>query len=246
MDESPSRADRRAPERDAERRRNRIVVAAVVTVLVLGGVVAAVLVLGGGDDGDGDGARRSASGTTAGASTSIDLQVGNVSSDSAGPAVSFTTAQAQDLLGVIRTYVDRAIVTPLHTGGAPGDLAAVFDGGTLARVIGPDQSVMTEAGMPKGSGPLAGQGKPVTFVALGDQSGKVVLATASIDLTVDGAVSGTKTPLHVTQTGDLVLAPDTAGAWRITSYSMSVARSGGGLDTTSTSTVTPATTKAAK
>jgi hypothetical protein len=240
MDQGSSRADRRTSERDTARRRRRIVVAVVVGVLVIAGA-AAVVALGGGN-GDG-GSGHHASGTTAGGSTSIDLQVGDVASDSAGPAASFTAAQAQDLLGVVRTYVDRAVVTPLRTGGAPGDLAAVFDAGTLARVIGPDQAVMTEAGMPKVAGDLTVQAQPVAFVALGDQSGTVVLVTASIDLTVDGRVTGAKAPLHVAQTGDLVLAPDASGAWKVTSYSMSVARSGGGVDTTTT---TPATTRASK
>lgn len=245
MDDGPSRADRRASARDANRRRNRILIAAVVAVLVIGGAVAAVVARGG-DGGGGGGGSSRASATTAGPTTSVDLSVGDVVSDSAGPAASFTAAQAQDLLGVVRTYVDRAIVTPLRTGGPPGDLAAVFDGGTLARVIGPDQGVMTEAGMPKVSGDLAVRGQPVAFVALGDQSGNVVLATASIDLTVDGTVAGVKAPLHVAQTGDLVLAADASGAWKVTSYTMSVVRRGGGVDTTTTPATAPATTGASK
>jgi hypothetical protein len=241
MDEAPSRADRREWQRDRARRRTRVVVAVVVGLVLAAGAVAAVVTLGGGGDA---GVQHQASATTRGDVTTVDLQVGDVASDSAGPTATFTATQAQDLLTVIRTYVESAIVTPLRTGEAPGDLATVFDGATLARVIGPDQAVMTDAGVPKVSGDLTVSAKPVAFVALGDQSGTVVLVSAALDLTVDGRVKGAATPLQITHTGDLVLAPDASGAWKVTSYSMSVSRSGGGIDTTTTGA--PGTTKVAK
>jgi hypothetical protein len=241
MDEAPSPADRRESQRHRARRRTRVVVGIVVGLVVVAGAVAAVVALGGGGDGS---VHHRASATTRGDVTTVDLQVGEVASDSAGPAATFSAAQAQDLLTVIRTYIDRAIVTPLRTGQPPGDLATVFDAGTLARVIGPDQGVMTDAGVPKVSGDLTVRAKPVAFVALGDQSGTVVLVSAALDLTVDGRVEGAATPLQISRTGDFALAPDAAGAWKVTSYSMSVSRSGGGIGTTTTGA--PATTKVAK
>ena len=103
---------------------------------------------------------------------------------------------------------------------------------------------MLEEGLPKVTGDITIVGKPVGFVGLGDQSGNLVLVTASVQFTVDGTISGVKAPLHIEQHGDLVLAPDASGAWKVTAYQMAVTRSGGGIDTTTSST--PTTTKAAK
>jgi hypothetical protein len=238
MDDATPRADRRTAQR-ARARRRRLVVAVAVGLLVVVGAVVAVLALSGGG-----GDHRAASPTTTSRATTVALQLGDVTSASAGPAATFTAAQASDVLKVIGTYIDRAIVAPMHTGGEAGDLASLFDAGTLARVSGPDKAVMTETGLPKASGSLKFRAQPVPFVALGDQSGAVVLVSASIDLTVDAKVVGSKTPLHVEQKGDLVLAPDAGGAWKVTSYSMSVTRNGGGVGATSTSA--PATTKGSR
>ncbi len=180
----------------------------------------------------------------AGPGVTLTLEAGDIATDSAGPTTSFSPAQAQQVLGTIRTYLDGAVMKPLRSGEPAGDLSTVFDAGTLARVTTVDRGVMLEEGLPKVTGDIAIVGKPVNFVGLGDQSGNLVLVTASVQFTVDGTMSGIKVPLHIEQLGDLVLAPDASGAWKVTAYRMAVTRSGGGIDTTTSST--PATTKAAK
>ena len=209
-------------------------------LVVIAAIAVAVLALGGG--GDDSNASRTTS-TSAGPGVTITLQAGDIATDSAGPATSFSAAQAQQVLASIRTYVDGAIVKPLRSGEPAGDLSTVFDPGTLARVTGADRGVMVEEGLPKVTGDLTVTAKPVSFVGLGDQSGNLVLVTASVQLTVDGTIAGAKAPLHIDRRGDLVFAPDASGAWKVTSYQMAVTRSGGGIDTT---TSTPVTTKAAK
>jgi hypothetical protein len=174
----------------------------------------------------------------------ITLEAGDIATDSAGPATSMSPAQVQQVLATLRAYVEGAVVEPLRSGEAAGDLSTVFDAGTLARVTGIDRGVMVEEGLPKVTGAITVTGKPVNFVGLGDQSGNLVLVTASVQFAVDGSIAGIKAPLHIEQHGDLVLAPDGSGAWKVTSYRMAVTRSGGGIDTTTSST--PATTKAVK
>jgi hypothetical protein len=237
--EETTRADRRGSQRDRNRRRNRIVLASALALLVFAGVVVAIVASGGGDD-----KGQQSTGTATRDTTTVDLPIGDVSTASAGPNANFSAAQAADLVKVIRAYVDDAIVTPLRSGGEPADLSTVFDQGTLARVTGPDKPVMTDAGMPKVEGPLTVRSQPIAFVALGDQGGNVVLVSASIDLAAEGSVAHVKEPLHVGRVGDLVLAPDGAGGWKVTSYSISVNRTGGGVGPTTTAA--PATTKAAK
>jgi hypothetical protein len=239
MDDAPS-GDRRTMRNGRARRRNRVVItiAVVVGLVVVAAIVA--IVATGGDDTDSHEATR----PTTHDRTTVDLRVGDVASDSAGPTATFTAAQAQGVVDVIRAYVDGAIVAPLRS-GTPSDLSTVFDAGALATVNGADKAVMTDTGLPKVTGDVSVRAKPVNLVALGDQSGTVVLVSATVDLTVDGKPQGAKVPMHVARTGDLVLAPDGSGGWRITSYSISVSRSGAGVGTT-TSSPPPTTKKGAK
>jgi hypothetical protein len=239
MDSAPTRADRRESQREAARRR-RIWLAVGGGLVVIAAIAVAALMLGGSNDSN----ATKATPSTSGPGVTITLQAGDITTDSAGPATSFSAAQAQQALATIRTYVDQAVVKPLRSGEAAGDLSTVFDTGTLARVTGIDRGVMVEEGLPKVTGALTIVAKPVNFVGLGDQSGNLVLVTASVQFTVDGTIAGIKAPLRIEQNGDLVLAPDASGVWKVTSYRMAVTRSGGGIDTTTTST--PATTKAAK
>jgi hypothetical protein len=241
MEPAPSRAGRRESQREAARRRRRIWLAVTGGLFVIAAIAVAALVLGGGSD---DSTANQATTSTAGPGVTITLQAGDIATDSAGPATSFSAAQAQQVLTTIRAYIDQAVVEPLRSGEPAGDLSAVFDAGTLARVTGVDRGVMVEEGLPKVTGDLTVAAKPVSFVGLGDQSGGLVLVTASVQFTVDGTIAGIKAPLRIEQHGDLALAPDASGAWKVTSYRMAVTRSGGGIDTTTTST--PATTKAAK
>jgi hypothetical protein len=80
----------------------------------------------------------------------------------------------------------------------------------------------------------------VRIVALADQGGGIVLATATLDLAIGGAVKAPGSPLRILRKGDLVLAPDASGAWKVTGYNLAVARAGAGLDpTTTTALVDP-------
>jgi hypothetical protein len=241
MDPAASRTSRRDSQRAVARRRRRIALAVGGAVVLVAAAVGVGLVVGGGSS-DNNAAKTTTS--AAGPGVTLTLEAGDLATDSAGPTTSFSPAQAQQVLGTIRAYLDGAVIKPLRSGEPAGDLSAVFDAGTLARVTGVDRGVMLEEGLPKVTGDIAIVGKPVNFVGLGDQSGNLVLVTASVQFTVDGAIADVKAPLHIEQHGDLVLAPDASGAWKVTSYRMTVARSGGGVDTTTTST--PATTKAAK
>jgi hypothetical protein len=231
----------RAERRELTRKRTRMLTGAAVALVALIALAGVAIVgLGGGSD---DKTAGPATTSTAGPGITITLEAGDLATDSAGPATSFSTSQAQQLLATIRSYVEQAVVKPLRSGEPAGDLSSVFDAGTLARVAGVDRAVMVEEGLPKVTGDIDVVAKPVSFMGLGDQSGNLVLVTASVQFTVDGSIAGVKAPLHVDQRGDLVLAPDASGAWKVTAYRMAVTRSGGGVDTTTSSA--PATTKAA-
>ena len=237
MESGPSRVDRRESQRESARRRRRIGFAIGAAVVVIAAVAIGVLALGGGND---DATATRPTSSNAGPGVTLTLEAGDIATDSAGPATTFSQAQAQQVLGTIRTYVDTSVIKPLRSGQPAGDLSSVFDASTLARATGVDRIVMLEEGLPKVTGDIVVTGKPVSFVGLGDQDGTLVLVTASVQFTVDGTISGIKAPLHIEQGGDFVLAPDASGAWKVTAYHMAVTRSGGGVDTTTASS--PATT----
>jgi hypothetical protein len=238
MGSGPSRVDRRESQRDSARRRRLLGFGIAGALVLIAGVVIAAVALGGGGDDDVTATKPTRS--TAGPGVTFTMEVGNITTDSAGPPTTFTAAQAQQVLGTIRTYVDTAVVRPLRSGEPAGDLTPVFDAGTLARATGVDRAVMLDEGLPKVTGDIVVAGNPVSFVGLGDQSGNLVLVTASVDFTVAGTIEGIKSPLHVERRGEFVLSRDASGAWKVMAYHMTVSRGGAGIDTTTSST--PATT----
>jgi hypothetical protein len=230
MDEAASRTERR----DQTRTRNRMIgivagVAAVVAAVVV------VLLVAGGD-----------SGTTKSTSTApvtvlrgdnVSLPLGDVTADSAGPAVTVTPEQSQQVLSVMGNYVKGATVEPLRSGApSKADLGTVFDAGTLAQATGTDRGIVLDEGLPKVTGTLDVLAQPITLVGLGDQGGNLSLVTAGVLVDVKGQTAAKGAPLHIVRKADFVLAPDGAGAWKVTAYSMVVTRAGGGLDATTTTT----------
>jgi hypothetical protein len=234
MDGATPRAARRdqpTRSRPLRGRRTRVVLAAALAVVA---TVAAGCSGGGSDS--------SSTSSTAGpaAKTNVAVPVGEVVADSAGPPAQFTPAQSQAVMKVVTDYVAVATVFPLRTAKPAGDLSGLFDGGALAAVTGADRPVVLDEGLPKVTGDLNVVGQPVRIVALADQGGGIVLATATLDLDIQGATKGPGSPLRILRKGDLVLAPDAGGQWKVTGYNLAVARAGAGLDpTTTTASVDP-------
>jgi hypothetical protein len=168
------------------------------------------------------------------AKTKVSVPVGEVVADSAGPPAQFTPEQSQAVMKVVTDYVTLATVAPLRTAKPAPYLAGIFDGPALAAVTGPDRAVLLDEGLPKVTGNLNVNGQPVRIVALADQGGGIVLATATLDLDIQGDGKALGTPLRILRKGDLVLAPDARGVWKVTGYNFAVGRSGGGVDPTTT------------
>jgi hypothetical protein len=244
MDEAASRAEPRDPSRQRRSPKNRRLVAIGVGVLVLAiiGVLIAV-VAGGGDD---NGTRAKGSTTVPDTTTNVTLQLGNVSAESAGPPAQLTSDQSQAIMKVLGDYLQIASVAPLRSAKPAGSLSALFDAATLARVTGVDRGVVLDEGLPKVTGKLDVVALPVDIVALADQNGSIVLATLKLAVDTKGVTKSAGGPLHIVRTGDLVLTPDASGAWKITAYNFGVARTGAGLDPTTTTVPTPTTAKGSK
>src|SRR5262245_52961891 len=232
MDEAPSRVEQREKQK---RTRLLVGIGGGILAIAVIAVIVALLATGGDDDTK----KAAPHETTLAPSTNVSLQLGNVSADSAGPPAQLAPEQADAVLKVVTNYVDTATVDPLRSAKPAGDLSAIFDAGALARVTGPDRAVMVDEGLPKVTGDLTVVAKPVDVMGLADQGGAIVLATASLDLEITGDAHVKAGPLRVARRGDLVLAPDASGTWKITSFSVLVSRTGAGLDPTTTTVPVP-------
>jgi hypothetical protein len=239
-DGAPTRTNTRHAR--ARRRRVAVATALVLALVLVAGIVAASC--SGGDDSDD---AKSKSTTTTKPETKIDIRLGDVSADSAGAPVTVSADQAQHVLDALTTYVKGATVQPLRSGTpATADFGAVFDPATLASATTTDRAIVLDEGLPKVTGNLTVTAQPVTVLGLGDQSGNLTLATASLVLDVTGVTKVKGDPLHVVRQANFVLQPDPSGTWKITSYDMVVSRGGAGLTPTTTTTPASTTTGAKK
>jgi hypothetical protein len=245
MDEAPSRANSRDQSRKGGSPKNqRLLVAIGVGVLVVAIIGVLIAVLAGGGDDKGTGAKEAT--TVPDKSTNVSLQLGKVSAESAGPPAQVTSEQSQAIMKVLGDYLQIASVQPLRSAKPAGSLSALFDAATLARVTGVDRGVVLDEGLPKVTGKLDVVALPVDIVALADQNGAIVLATVKLAVDTTGVTESAGGPLHIVRTGDLVLSPDASGAWKITAYNFGVARTGAGLDPTTTTVPTATTAKGSK
>ena len=230
----------RADHRRVRRRRLVVTVAAVVVVAVVAAIAFASC-----SGGDGSDAKKTTSTTKP--ETKINITLGPVSADSAGPPATVSADQSQRVLDAITTYVKGAMVQPLLSGKpATADFGGVFDPTTLASATTTDRAVVLDEGLPKVTGNLTVTAPPVWLLGLGDQSGNLVLITASIALDTTGVTKVKGDPLHIQRHADLVFQPDASGTWKITSYDMVVSRAGAGLTPTTTTTRSSTTTGAKK
>jgi ketosteroid isomerase-like protein len=216
------------------------VTATALAALLVAGIAIASCSGGGGDD-------HAASTSTTKPKTTVDIPLGDVTADSAGPPATMSADQSQRVLDAVTTYVKGATVQPLQSGQpATADFGAVFDPPTLASATSTDRAVVLDEGLPKVTGNLTVKAEPVTITGLGDQSGNVTLATARLLLDVTGVTKVKGEPLHVARQATFVLQPDVSGTWKVTAYDMIVSRSGAGLTPTTTSTAASSTTGAKK
>jgi hypothetical protein len=230
MDDATSRTERR----DQSRTRNRVIAIVAGVVAVIAVVVVVVVVAGGGDDSS---KTASTAPVTALVENKVELPLGAVTADSAGPAVTVTPEQSEQVLDVLGDYVKGATVQPLRSGSATtADLGTVFDPGTLAQATTIDRGVVLDEGLPKVTGTLDVVAQPITMVGLGDQGGALSLVTAAMLVDVKGPTAVKGAPLHIIRKADFVLAPDGTGGWKVTAYNMVVTRAGAGLDATTTTT----------
>jgi hypothetical protein len=240
-------ATSRAEPRDLPKRSRRLAGSRPRVLAAASLAIAATVFAGCSGGGDSSSSSDSSPSSTAApaAKTNVAVPLGEVIADSAGAPAQFTPEQSQSVMKVVSDYLMLATIGPLRTAKPAGDLTAVFDGRALAAATGVDRAVLLDEGLPEVTGVLNVLGQPVRIVALADQDGGIVLATATLDVAIEGVTKVPGAPLRILRKGDLVLAPD-GGGWKVTGYTLAVARTGAGLDPTTTTAAIDATPASAK
>jgi hypothetical protein len=195
---------------------------------VAAGCVALVIVLGACSGGGGDTPKAAAP-----AGTTLKLDAGDVVVDAAGAPGTLAAADQDAIIETLRKYVIAATVDPMH-GKKVGNLTAVFTADAAASLSGLNRASVIDDGVPKATSTVKAIAGPVTLTALSDQSGAIDMVGATLFLDVNAkARTG---PMRVLRTGELIVKRD-AGAWKISSYKLTVDRTGSGFPTpTSSST----------
>ncbi|CAB4991294.1 unannotated protein [freshwater metagenome] len=175
-------------------------------------------------------------GPTYSASESINLAAGPTAMNTvsfAGGTFSLDVSAA--VMTTLGEYAESAMVTPLRKGKpASAALANIFDAPALARLSGPDRTVVLDEGLPRAVGKIDVSSPPIPLTGLADASGNTILVSADVKLTAKARTE--KGVIGVTRVGTFVLAPDTSGIWKITGWTLTTDRRGPGTSVAPTTT----------
>ena len=114
-----------------------------------------------------------------------------------------------------------------------GDLTKVFTPDAATSIEGLDSAAVVDDGMPKSVTTVKATAPPVPLTALSDPSGAIDLVGATLFLDVNTKAKGG--PVRVQRNGELMFQRSGAD-WLISSYKVSVDRTGAGLPTPTSST----------
>ena len=219
---SPARTAR--PGRKKSSRRGLIIMVVVIGPIIGLGVY---LLLG---------LTEGSTGPTYTASESVNLAAGPTAMNTVSFAGgTFSPDVSAAVMTTLGEYAESAMVTPLRKGKpASAALANVFDAPALARLSGPDRTVVLDEGLPRAVGKIDVSSPPIPLTGLADASGNTILVSADVKLTAKARTE--KGVIGVTRVGTFVLAPDASGIWKITGWTLTTDRRGPGTS------VAPATT----
>jgi hypothetical protein len=188
--------------------------------LVVGALVLVVAAScgGGGDDSEAT--------PSAPVDEAIAVTPGAVTVSSAGPQIGVDDATRDQMIDVVKQYVQLATVDPLRSGHV-AKVAPLFTAAAAARAEGADRAVLVDEDLPRATSDISATAVPVPITVLVDQSGALVLASAGLDLTV--ATKTADGPVEIHRVGSLTFAPD-AGSWKVAGFDLAVNRTGAGVD----------------
>jgi hypothetical protein len=154
----------------------------------------------------------------------------------ASPTLAFTVTETNDngtkgpddaQLAAIKKTLDgwlaSAVVAPLHTGQPAPDLAPLFTAAALERLADPaTRATLVDEGLPPATTSIAAEVANVLLSTVAGPDEVLAVVGARIDLKVHAV--GPKLDVDVVHQGELVLAPQDDGSWRIESFALHTAR----------------------
>ncbi|MBM3676114.1 MAG: hypothetical protein FJW88_14470 [Actinobacteria bacterium] len=173
----------------------------------------------------GAGASEKAATTTTRVGSTMTIEAGTVTVESAGAPLGLADADRDAVVETVRRYVKAATVDPL-LGEGVGDLAPLLAATVGSGLTPADRAALVDEGLPESTGTVEAVVAPVVLTALADRAGAIDLVGAGLDVTVTAKTA--RGPVVVHRAGELILVRDGA-AWRIESFRLLVDRSGRGL-----------------
>jgi hypothetical protein len=154
----------------------------------------------------------------------------------ASPTLAFTVTETNDngtkgpddaQLAAIKKTLDgwlaSAVVAPLHTGQPAPDLAPLFTAAALERLADPaTRATLVDEGLPPATTSIAAEVANVLLSTVAGPDEVLAVVGARIDLKVHAV--GPTLDVDVVHQGELVLAPQDDGSWRIESFALHTAR----------------------
>lgn len=152
----------------------------------------------------------------------LDVRVSGIElvQSGAGPS-ELPAAVEEQVVAVVASYVQRATVDPMTSGGAADGVRELFTGGAEQRLLGDDRATLVDEDLPAAP-PVVRPVADLRLTALAGPAGTVDLVTVALLVDAQGETADGRA-VKVNRLGELTLAP-VGGEWRIESYALSVQR----------------------
>lgn len=152
----------------------------------------------------------------------LDVRVSGVELVRVGPGPAELPREVRDgVVGAVTSYVQRATLDPMATGGEAADVGEVFTRRAAERLSTGDRATLVDEGLPP-SRPVGRPAADLRLVALAGAGGGVELVTVTLLVDVQAMTADGRAVL-VNRVGELTLASD-GRRWLVDSYAMSVER----------------------
>ena len=183
--------------------------------------LAAVLAAGCSKD-DEDDAKKPATTTTAASAAPPTLQF-TVTETNANGTKPPDEAQLAAIKKTLDGWLARAVVAPLHSGQPAPDLAPLFTPAALEQLSDPAvRATLVDEGMPPATTSISAEVANVLLSTVAGPDEVLAVVGARIDVKVHAV--GPTLDVDVVHQGELILAPEADGSWKIEAFALHTAR----------------------
>ena len=195
----------------------------LLAALALAAVLAAGCSKGAKDDDDGAAAKKPTTTTAPGASAAPPTLQFTVTETNANGTKAPDEAQLAAIKKTLDGWLASAVVAPLHSGQPAPDLAPLFTAPALERLADPAvRATLVDEGMPPATTAITAETANVLLSTVAGPDEVLAVVGARIDVKVHAV--GPTLDVDVVHQGELVLAPEADGSWKIESFALHTAR----------------------